>query len=145
MTLRGGRTNAGRRVYFAYGSNLNRRQMAERCPSAVPLRPYELLGFKLTFRRTADIERCFGHTVHGALYDLTRSDVSALDGYEGVARGIYRREAIWVSQQQAVTYVMEIIRPEELPSSEYFSRIKRGYLDWKLPLGKLDSACYIDE
>ena len=77
------------RIYFAYGSNLNKRQMMDRCPTAVPLRTHELLGWRLLFQRTADITPSFGHTVLGALYTVTDADIQALDQFEGAPRGRY--------------------------------------------------------
>ena len=40
-------------LYLAYGSNLNKRQMANRCPNAKALENHILTGYKLEFRRVA--------------------------------------------------------------------------------------------
>lgn len=39
-----------KRLYFAYGSNINLTQMEYRCPDATPLMPVMLHGYELTFR-----------------------------------------------------------------------------------------------
>ena len=127
-------------LYFAYGSNLNKRQMLERCPDATAVRGYELLGWKLLFRRTADIVPAFGSTVLGGLYRITSADGLALDRYEGVRRGRYRREYFQVGGQPVLTYVMNNSNPEEAPSAQYFELIEQGYRDWQWPVHGLITA-----
>jgi len=130
-----------RRLYFAYGSNLNKKQMSERCPNAVPLRAFELLGWKLVFRGTADIVPVFGCTVCGAFYSITPKDELALDRYEGVGREKYRRESIRISSDKnALTYVMAGRRPVEAPSVAYFELIKQSFADWNWPVSGLELA-----
>ena len=43
-------------LYFAYGSNLNVLQMAQRCPDSVGISPAVLSDYKLVERSYADIE-----------------------------------------------------------------------------------------
>jgi gamma-glutamylcyclotransferase (GGCT)/AIG2-like uncharacterized protein YtfP len=114
--------------------------MFDRCPGASPVRSYELIGWKLVFRRTADIVPCFGSTVHGALYSITQRDIMALDRYEGVHRGRYQRKHFLVGGQWALFYVMNSSYAEEALSAEYFALIERGYLDWRLPTSALVAA-----
>ena len=114
--------------------------MFERCPDAIPVRSYELLGWKLIFRRSADIVPADGHTVLGGLYRIILTDELALDRYEGVHRGRYRRKNFLLGSQWAFTYVMNRSQAEEAPSPEYFALIERGYLDWKLPTAALVAA-----
>jgi gamma-glutamylcyclotransferase (GGCT)/AIG2-like uncharacterized protein YtfP len=130
----------GTTLYFAYGSNLNKRRMFERCPGATPVRAHELLGWKLVFRGTADIVPCFGHTVVGALYSVTHADIRELDRFEGAPYGRYRRKYFWVGRQRACTYVMNSSLAEEAPSAEYYSLIEQGYLDWNWRTSELVSA-----
>jgi gamma-glutamylcyclotransferase (GGCT)/AIG2-like uncharacterized protein YtfP len=128
-------------LYFAYGSNLNKRQMFERCPSASPVRTHELLGWKLIFRGTADIVPSFGNTVMGGLYRITRTDEMALDRYEGVGRGRYRRKHFLIGRQWVLTYVMNSSISAEAPSAEYIALIEQGYQDWNLPINRLALTC----
>ena len=47
------------KLYLAYGSNLNKRQMAVRCPDAKPVGAAMIYGWELCFRGVADIaETC---------------------------------------------------------------------------------------
>lgn len=114
--------------------------MFERCPGAIPVRSYELIGWKLIFRRSADIVPAVGHTVLGGLYRITPADEIALDRYEGVHRGRYRHRHFLVGDQWTLFYVMNSSYAEEAPSAEYFALIKQGYLDWRLSTAALVAA-----
>ncbi len=114
--------------------------MSQRCPSAIPVRPFGLFGWKLVFRGTADIEQAFGHTVIGAFYSITQADASALDRYEGVGHGTYQREYLRVHGMEFLTYIMNSDLAEKPPLPEYLALIEQGYLDWRLPTRSLASA-----
>lgn len=78
-------------LYFAYGSNMDKDQMLERCPNAVLVGPATLADYRLAFtifspKRNcgcADIVPSVGSVVYGLLYDLTDADREVLDGFEG--------------------------------------------------------------
>ena len=77
--------------YFAYGSNLDPGQMRRRCPTAVPIGPARLLGWRLVFGGhsrawggpVATLVRGAGDRVAGLLYELSRADLAELDRFEG--------------------------------------------------------------
>jgi gamma-glutamylcyclotransferase (GGCT)/AIG2-like uncharacterized protein YtfP len=129
--------------YFAYGSNLNRADMRERCPSARALAVARLDGWRLTFRGVANIEPAEGRTVHGALWWLSRDDLVALDRYEGAP--IHYRQRIVVvdtdhGPRRAIAYLMERPSYLGLPSTWYLGRIAEGFRDWGLPARELRRA-----
>ena len=66
-------------LYVAYGSNMNRRQMARRCPKARPLSGIWLEGWRLVMKRVADIEPDPHALTPAALWEITRSCERALD------------------------------------------------------------------
>lgn len=79
-------------LYFAYGSNLDTRQMQRRCPSAHVVGIGRLPGHRLAFSRfsesrgcgVADIVAAAGQEVWGLLYELSEDDLSgSLDHCEG--------------------------------------------------------------
>ena len=72
------------KLYIAFGSNLSKRQMRQRCPTARPLGKFMLTEARLVFRGVADLEYAPGETVPCGLWSLYASDERALDGYEGV-------------------------------------------------------------
>jgi gamma-glutamylcyclotransferase (GGCT)/AIG2-like uncharacterized protein YtfP len=80
-------------LYFAYGSNMDMAAMARRCPASRPLGLARLAGYRFAILQAgyATVVRDAKSTVHGILYDLALADVPALDRYEDIARGLYRK------------------------------------------------------
>ena len=78
-------------LYFAYGSNIDRAAMAQRCPASQPLGPACLLGHRFILMPSgfASVVPDAACTVHGVLWDLARRDEAALDAYEEVAEGLF--------------------------------------------------------
>ena len=75
-------------LYFAYGSNLNRKQMRRRCKESKYIGCYTLKNYKLAFRKkyygggVADIQRKKNSNVLGAIYNISKNDEKILDVYE---------------------------------------------------------------
>ena len=116
-------------VYFAYGSNMSVQGMALRCPGARVLGPATLVGhaFLINANHYATIVPAAGKVVHGVLWMLTADHRRALDEYEGVPFGMYRRHTIRVTtargeQQLALTYVARDATPTRT-RSEYLEVI----------------------
>ena len=125
--------------YFAYGSNLSRKQIKERCPDSRPLFTAVLPNFKLVFTGwsrkwrggVASIKAFRGDKVRGAIYEVSDACLRQLDKHEVG----YQRLNITVFDEdnephQAVTYVKQGQLEETAPSPEYGAVIKRGYQDW---------------
>ena len=85
-------------LYYAYGSNMVRAQMAARCPGARLVGPARLPDRRFAIIRSGHgtILRQRGAVVWGVLWRLGRGEEAALDRYEEVASGLYRRERIVV-------------------------------------------------
>jgi len=85
-------------TYFAYGSNMHAVRMADRCPRADFLGVAQLRGWavRIDARGVATIDRADEATTYGLLWTLTPGDEAALDRYEGVRSGYYRRETLTV-------------------------------------------------
>lgn len=134
------------KLYFAYGSNLNVRQMSHRCPTAKKVKPLPVYGAKLVFRGVADIETTDNpaDVVLGGLWRITRRDEEALDRYEGVRSGMYTRETFYIRDKSRhwhpVLYYKMNSKGIFPPSEGYLASIVRGYLDFGLDLTKLDEA-----
>ncbi|MEL6289542.1 MAG: gamma-glutamylcyclotransferase family protein [Pseudomonadota bacterium] len=99
-------------LYFAYGSNLLPRQMAERCPGARLFCTAELpeFAFAVTPRGGANIVTKPDGRVLGALWQCTAAHLSTLDRFEGVRTGNYRRLLVRVVDSHgriypAITYI----------------------------------------
>ena len=80
-------------LYFAYGSNMDMAAMARRCPASRPLGLARLARHRFAILQAgyATVVRDPRSTVHGILYDLALADVAALDRYEDIGRGLYRK------------------------------------------------------
>jgi len=130
--------------YFAYASNLNRKQMAQHAPESKPKFIATLPNFKLTFSRessrgrggVASIRPQKGHKVLGAVYEISESDLKRLDRYEGYPT-VYDRRKVMVFTEtnealEAITYIKNDQSQETPPSPEYLTTIQQGYRDWDL-------------
>jgi len=98
--------------YFAFASNMVAAQMAERCPGAEPRGVAELPDhrFRIGRRGYATVVSETGARVYGLLWDLRPEHEAALDVYEGVRHGLYRKVRLAVrsadgTEQKAIVYV----------------------------------------
>jgi hypothetical protein len=130
-------------LYFAYGSNLNLRQMQYRCPDATPLDKVYLRGARLVFRGVADVVFEDDATCPGGIWDITERCEDVLDRYEGCndrGTGMYRKEYIDVPGfGETLIYVMNStgICP---PPVQYYDGIVQGYRDFGLSQRRLKIA-----
>ena len=128
--------------YFAYSSNLSKKQMKERCPDSKPMFAASLSNYKLVFvgwaRKwrggVASIKPLRGEKVLGAVYEISERDLRLLDKYEDCP-GNYTRVNVTVTdefgnQVEAITYTKIRQLEETTPSAEYLSAIQQGYKDW---------------
>jgi len=130
--------------YFAYGSNLNVKDMKFRAPDAVFAGAARLPGWRLTFRGVADIVEDERSTCPGGLWWLSASDVQAIDMYEGVPF-LYEQVIVDVETadgpRRVLTYQMaEPLGRPGIPSGGYYSTVKRGYEDFSLDVAELNAA-----
>jgi len=138
-------------LYFAYGSNMSRRQMAERCPDHEFLGIAVLKDHALCFPRTSPIRKCGvaglaetpGAEVWGVVYRLHDGDLTALDRREGydpakphhVNR--YNRQTIRVLMDgrtvECLTYFARTEPGEHVPSADYLATMIEGAVENGLP------------
>jgi len=127
--------------YFAYGSNLNKKQMMERCPDSKPVFTAVLPNYKLVFigwsrqwrGGLASIKPLRGDRVRGAVYEVTETCLRRLDSYESG----YSRFNVTVFDEdsepvEAITYIKSGQLEETTPSKEYLAVIQQGLRDWRL-------------
>ena len=131
--------------YFAYGSNLNRKQMAERCPESEPRFRGVLPNHKLIFTGwsrqwrsgTASIKPFQGEKVPGAVYELSERDLKLLDKHEGYPTLHNHMNVLVITEEgeavRAVTYIKREQSEETRPTMEYLAVIQQGYRDWEIP------------
>lgn len=125
-------------LYFAYGSNLWRQQMINRCHEHRVTGAGRLNGWRwiITTRGYASIVVSEGDFVLGTVYDLSVADVQSLDRFEGVAQSDYRKEMIAVEvdgqELNCLVYIDPVVEEGE-PKEEYIARINHGIQDAEFP------------
>lgn len=124
--------NKHRKIYFAYGSNLNRTQMKQRCPNAQFLSVGFLKDYRLAFRGVADVEKAKGEKAWGAFWRVTPKCIVALDAYEGYPY-LYTKHNMKTKHGKGFFYIMVNQRDIKNPSNFYYDAIKQGYRQCNLP------------
>ncbi len=78
---------------FAYGSNMDRAAMAARCPNSKPLGVGRLPRHRFVIMPEgyADVARDPRGVVYGVLWEIALADMRALDAYENISSGLYRK------------------------------------------------------
>lgn len=127
--------------YFAYGSNLNQKQMKERCPDSQPRFTAVLPNYKLVFTGwsrqwrggVASIKSFRGDRVRGAIYEVTEACLKRLDRFESG----YSRLKVTVFGEddesvEAITYIRTGPLEDAAPSKEYLAVIQQGLREWRL-------------
>ena len=120
-------------LYFAYGANVNQRNLKRHAPRARAVGVARLPGYRLVFKQFADVIKDAKASVDGVLYEITPACELALDRYEDFPK-LYRKATVTVDSAEgpraATIYVMNgaDVAP---PDIAYFNIIARGYADWK--------------
>ncbi len=125
-------------LYFAYGSNMDRVAMAERCPRSVAVGLARLPRHRAFI--TADgyfsIVRDPKRTVQGLLWDVPFADIPALDRYESVSSGLYTKISqpviIEGGSKRALVYVGRSGKPGK-PKPGYLEGVLAAARDLGLP------------
>jgi gamma-glutamylcyclotransferase (GGCT)/AIG2-like uncharacterized protein YtfP len=130
--------------YFAYGSNMNHKQMKERCKSAkflcrVYLENYDFVYDGYSWSRkgaVANIVPKEKSIVWGGLWEIDEEDIKKLDCYEGYPNVYTRKEVIVKDdnnkEYRAIVYLRE---PQKLnnPTDKYREIVIEGANDCGLP------------
>jgi gamma-glutamylcyclotransferase (GGCT)/AIG2-like uncharacterized protein YtfP len=129
--------------YFAYGSNTHVPQMRQRCPGAINLGLATLPEYRLCFRGHADIELNLDYQVQGVLWEITDTDLDALDRYEGFP-AYYLRHRVFVETDQGIcaawVYTMAEQEYVSSPTSVYLDVCREGYHQNGIDQAQIDEA-----
>ena len=130
--------------YFAYGSNLNKQQMKQRCPDAKPKFQAVLPNYRLIFTGwsrewkggTASIKPVRGEKVTGGVYEISEKDFRRLDRFEDYPATYDHINVLVINDNStastAITYIKRHQSDETKPSLEYLAVIRQGYKDWAI-------------
>ncbi|MEJ5173377.1 MAG: gamma-glutamylcyclotransferase family protein [Hydrogenothermaceae bacterium] len=130
--------------YFAYGSNMNLKQMERRCPSAKFSKRAYLQGYRFVYDGysavrngpVANIVEDKDSIVWGVLFEIDEDCRNRLDSYEGYP-DCYDRKVIKVKDDEGMEYEALVYlrkpRPEGEPSKVYRNIVLEGARECGLP------------
>ena len=120
-----------KRLYLAYGSNINLEQMAKRCPNSKVIGTAMIPDYELEFRGVATIVPKKGAKVPVLMWEIDQQDELNLNSYEGFPR-LYRKEIFEMEVngkiREGMAYLMNY-RGIAPPTAQYYNGIKKGYED----------------
>ena len=137
-----------KKLYIAYGSNLNMEQMKFRCPDAKPYASGLINGWKLVFRGSKTGSYCSiikspEDAVPIGIWEISERDEKNLDVYEGYPR-FYRKKFLRlktaVGEKMAMVYIINESAKPGIPSQHYIDVCRKGYKDFNLPLEVWEQA-----
>lgn len=141
--------------YFAYGSNLNSDQMIARCASArivgratLPNHVLAFGGFSHSWRgAVANVLPAHGAWVEGLLYQIARTELRALDRYEGHPFAYEREERLVVDEHRRRHRASLYVQPARdfepgAPPLEYLGVLVGAYQQHGFDVEALVAAAY---
>lgn len=127
-------------IYFAYGSNLNKRVLRTWCPNARYVGKGFLDGWQLVFRKYLTIEKAEENDVPIGIWDIPDSEIAKLDEYEGYP-DLYRKEEMEIAGMKGIIYIMNENMISYLPPSlDYYQKCLLGYLGFSFDTYYLTKA-----
>jgi len=132
---------AVRDLYFAYGSNLSQRRLAERIPGPECQGPARLADYRLSFNKhsadgsgKANLVASPGEEAWGVLWTIAREDWPTLDGFEpGYVRTPCSAVDAAGQPRAASVYLWPGAGPEEAPYDWYLAYLLEGARENQLP------------
>ena len=137
-----------KRLYVAYGSNLNIHQMKHRCPTAKLYGTGEIKNYELQFKGNPDsafatIFPREGASVPVAVWEIQPRDERSLDRYEGYPSHYFKQNIpVQLDDEEvnAMVYIMNLKMGFGFPSPCYYQTVHDGYNDCGLNTDVLDTA-----
>ncbi len=140
-------------LYFAYGSNMDKDWLRQRCPSATFRYKAKLTGHKLGFTHHSVTNKCGAadatispnDDVWGAVFEINDSELPALykaEGYDPLrTQNAYAPDTVTVlrdaNENQAVQmktfFVCNKLSGHQRPSKDYLGHLIKGARDAGLP------------
>ena len=140
------------KLYFAYGSNLCKKQMMDRCKDSIDLENYYLNDYKLCFcwnglssntNGVANVVKEIGSKVPGVIFEISDDDETVLNRREGfnLTPKVYDKKYLKYKDQNVLYYVLYgECEPREPKESYWKDKIYQGYKDHQLDTKYLKEA-----
>ncbi len=137
-----------KRLYVAYGSNLNLKQMKYRCPTAKLYGTGKIENYELQFKGQpygafATIAPKEGSSVPVAVWEIQPRDELSLDRYEGYPSHYFKQNVpvqLDGEEVTAMVYIMNLNMKFGMPSPYYYQTVLEGYHNCELDTVFLDEA-----
>lgn len=135
-----------KKLYFAYGANMNPDNMAWRCPDATNPQKFILQDWQLKFHSHATVEPVTGSETWGMLWEITPRCEKELDSFEGFPHYYTKREYV----QDGVEFFFYEMANNfgGVPSQGYVDDIHWVYQTYDMPvehlIRALDEHSYAD-
>jgi len=137
-----------KRLYVAYGSNLNIRQMKYRCPTAKLYGVGTIEDYELQFKGQpngafATIAPKEGASVPVAVWEIQPRDEQSLDRYEGYPSHYFKQDVtvqLDSEEVSAMVYIMNLKMDFGRPSPYYYQTVLEGYHNCGLDTDVLDQV-----
>ena len=121
--------NTKKLLYFAYGTNLNKKIFLKKYKNAKYLSKHILKDFELVFRskyRVPDIQRKKGSSVKCIIYEIDKITEKKLDRYEDYPK-LYIKKFFNKNRKNVMYYFMKRKTPILKPAKYYLKVMKSGY------------------
>ena len=137
-----------KKIYVAYGSNMDLAQMAHRCPQAEFMGKGTMKDWRLLFKGSqtgsyATIERKEGYTGPVLLWQISKADEGRLDIYEGFPDFYYKQRVEVETEhglEKGMAYIMHEERQLGTPTARYYDVLERAYEAFGFDLQILQDA-----
>lgn len=141
-----------KRLYIAYGSNLSRKQMKNRCIESVEVDIGVIYGYELLFKlsRTgfyATIEEKEDSSVPVLVWKISGKDEKSLDRYEGYPT-CYKKKQLdaYINTGETITGIVYVLDKEKSlgkPKDGYYNLIRQAYEELGFDMNILKRALEI--
>ncbi len=137
-----------KKLYIAYGSNLNLQQMSHRCPTAKFIGTGVIEDYELQFKGReygayATIAPKEGCKVPVGVFEIGHQDEMRLDVYEGFPNHYFKQDVPVKMKDQTIkgmAYIMDLKMEFGMPSTYYYQVVHQGYQDCGLDTEILEQA-----
>jgi len=125
------------KLYLAYGSKLNHKQMQWRCKDAEYIKNIFLEDYKLSFCAVsrdygvANVVKKSGSKVPGGLWKISDKNEKVLDDYEGYLN-LCSKKYFKTNGEKVLCYIIKNDFKYKPPLRRYLNTIDQGYIDCNL-------------
>lgn len=139
-----------KKLYIAYGSNMDVGQMSRRCPQVELVGKAEITGYELLFKGSqtgafATIEPKEGGIVPVLIWKIAKQDERSLDWYEGFPTFYYKKDLPFTmngSKKKGMAYIMDEKRELGIPSDAYYDILYYAYRKFGFDMHILEAALH---